>query len=72
MNASRPLAVLLFMAILVAAAAWYSPPQQQTALVAVMLPGEVYSLLSQQGEAEADTTGHPRSVAQVIEGLARK
>lgn len=72
MYASPPFTVLALMAVLVAATAWYSPPQQQTAQIAVMLPGEVYSLLSQQGVAQADTAGRPRSVAQVIEGFARQ
>ena len=69
---SRPVSVMILLGVMVAGAAWYAPPRHEAAQVAVMLPGDVYRLLSQKGEAEADATGRPRSVAQVIEGFARK
>jgi len=74
MRLSRPISILAFMGLLVAAAAWYAPPQAQTQTqtVAVMLPAETYNLLSQKGEAAADDTGRPRSVVQVIEAFAKQ
>lgn len=72
MQLSRPVSVMILMGVMVAVAAWYAPPRHEAARVAVMLPSDVYRLLSQKGEAEVGATGRPRSVAQVIEGYARK
>lgn len=72
MRISRPLSILAFMGILVAGAVWYAPPQHETSMVSVMLPSDVYQLLSLQGEADRDASGNPRSVAQVIERFARE
>lgn len=70
MRISRPLSVLALMATMVAGAAWYAPPQHDTAQMAVMLPGATYQLLARKGEAKVDANGRPRSVVQVIEDLA--
>lgn len=70
MRMSRPLSVLILMAVMVAGAAWYAPPQNKTAQVAVMLPLTTYHILARKGEAEVDSTGRPRSVVRVIEDLA--
>ena len=72
MRLSRPVSVLVFMGIMVAGAAWYAPPRHETANVAVMLPGDVYRLLSLKGAADVSATERPRSVAQVIEEFARQ
>lgn len=73
MRVSRPMSVLILMGVMVAGATWYAPPpRQESAQVAVMLPSDVYKLLSLKGEAEVDAAGRPRSVAQVIEGFARR
>lgn len=72
MRLSRPMSILAFMGLLVAAAAWYAPPQAQTQTVAVMLPADTYNLLSRKGEAAAGETGRPRSVVQVIEAFAKQ
>ena len=72
MQLSRPVSVMILMGIMVAVAAWYAPPRHEAAQVTVMLPNDVYRLLSQKGETEVDAMGRPRSVAQVIEGFARK
>lgn len=70
MQLSRPITVLAFMAILVAAAAWYAPPQQQAPLTAVMLPAATYDLLVAKGKSLPAADGQPRTAAQVIEMLA--
>lgn len=70
MTLSRPIAVLAFMAILVAAAAWYAPPQAAAPQVAVMLPTATYDLLVAKGKALPTADGRPRSAAQVVEVLA--
>lgn len=70
MRMSRPLSILILMAAMVAGAAWYAPPQDKTAQIAVMLPLATYHTLARKGEAEVDSTGRPRSVARVIEDLA--
>ncbi|WP_193371363.1 hypothetical protein [Pelagibius marinus] len=70
MRLSRPLSVMILMAAMVAGAAWYAPPQNQTAQIAVMLPIATYHTLAQKGEAEVDSTGRPRSVVRVIEDFA--
>jgi len=72
MTLSRPASVLILMAILVAATAWYAPPQQQTGRMSVMLPHDVYTLLARKGEADTDAAGRPRPVALVIEELAKQ
>ena len=72
MRLSRPVSVLVFMGIMVAGAAWYAPPRHETANVAVMLPSDVYKLLSLKGEAGVNAMERPRSVAQVIEEFARQ
>lgn len=72
MRLSRPVSVLVLMGILVAGAAWYAPPRHEAAMVAVMLPSDVYKLLSLKGEAGINAMERPRSVAQIIEELARK
>lgn len=71
MPLSRPILVLAFMALMVAGAAWYAPPQDKTTQIAVMVPSATYKLLAARGEAEGGADGRPRSVAQVIETLAR-
>jgi hypothetical protein len=72
MRISRPLSVLILMAAMVAGAAWYAPPQDKTAQVAVMLPLTTYHMLALKGEAEVDSTGRPRSVVRVIEDFAAR
>lgn len=72
MPLSRPLSVLALMGILVAGAAWYTSPRQQTTKVAVSLPADVYKLLALKGETDVDASGTPRSVVQVIEAFARR
>lgn len=72
MRLSRPVSVLVFMGFMVAAAAWYAPPKNETANVAVMLPSETYRLLSLKGEADVNAMERPRSVEEVIEEFARK
>ncbi|MEO3429262.1 hypothetical protein AAFN88_10425 [Pelagibius sp. CAU 1746] len=69
---SRPLSVMILMAAMVAGAAWYAPPQGKVTQIAVMLPLATYHTLAQRGEAEVDSTGHPRSVVRVIEDLAAR
>lgn len=72
MRLSRPLSVLVLMGAMVAGAAWYAPPQRESAQVAVMLSGATYKLLALKGEAEAGADRSPRTVAQVIDSLARQ
>lgn len=72
MRISRPVSVLALIGIMVAGAAWYAPPQHHTAQVSVMLPSDVYQLLSEKGQTEVDAAGRPRSVVQVIEGFAKR
>ena len=72
MHLSRPVSVLILMGVMVAAAALYAPPRHDAAKVPVMLPSDTYKQLSRMGEADVDARGHPRSVVQVIEELARK
>jgi hypothetical protein len=64
--------VVVLMGIMVAGAAWYTSPRQETTQVAVMLPADIYKLLALKGETEVDASGRPRSVVQVIEAFARK
>lgn len=70
MRLSRPITVLAFMAVLVAAAAWYAPPQTPAPQIAVMVPTATYDLLVVKGEQLLTADGRPRTAAQVVEMLA--
>jgi hypothetical protein len=70
MHFSPPITVLAFMAVLVAAAVWYAPPQSPAPQTAVMLPQATYDLLVAKGKLLPTGDGRPRSAAQVIEVLA--
>lgn len=72
MQLSRPITVLAFMALLIAAAAWYAPPQAPAPQAAVMLPAATYDLLVARGKSLPTPDGRPRSAAQVIEILAEQ
>ena len=70
MQLSRPAAVMAFMAALVAAAAWYAPPQELERQVSVMLPKSTYDRLVAEGRSRPTADGRSRSAAEVIEMLA--
>ena len=72
MRLSRPVSVLVLMGVMVAGAAWYAPPRHETASVAILLPSDVYKLLSLKGKADVNAMERPRSVVEVIEEFARK
>lgn len=70
MRVSRPILVLAFMGVLVAAAAWFSPPQHNTTQVAVNLPTDLYERLKEAGLEGSSTNGRAKTVPEVIEQLS--